>query len=78
MGYYETRCGTCGGPAIFFLKSFSMSIDCANCGGRYDFLNLLVAWTMKIADDEGRMLSSCTSVDVRSLGSMEPSEPPET
>lgn len=70
MGYYGTTCSTCGGPAIFF--SFSMSIDCSNCGRRYDFLNLLVAWRLKVADDEEKLLSTCTSVELRSLEAVEP------
>jgi hypothetical protein len=70
MGYYATTCSNCGGSAIFF--SFSMSVECSNCRGRYDFVNLLVAWTMKVTDDEEKLLSSCTSVEVRLIEGEKP------
>ena len=69
MGLYASTCSNCGGPAIFF--SFSMSIECANCRRRYDFVNLLTAWRLKVADDEAMLLSSCTSVETRSIESGE-------
>jgi hypothetical protein len=75
MGYYGTTCSNCGGPATFF--SFSMSIECSNCRRRYDFVNLLVAWTLKVAGYEEKMVSSCTSVDMRQLEPVEILLPPE-
>jgi hypothetical protein len=48
-----------------------MSIECANCRRRYDFVNLLTAWRLKVADDEAMLLSSCTSVETRSIESGE-------
>jgi hypothetical protein len=65
MGYYGTICPNCGGPAIFF--SFGPRIECSNCRRRYDFVNLLIARSVKVAYDDEAMLSTCTSVESRSL-----------
>lgn len=42
MGYYETICGTCGGPAIFFSIG-PMWVDCQKCLNRFNLLNLFAA-----------------------------------